>query len=689
MRLKRLKLKNFRCFYGESEIKFASGEKNITVIHGENGAGKTVLLNAFKWVLYEQLTSGVQLEKQIVTKRAIYEADLGDVLEVYVELEFEHDKRRYLIKRKVEVKVGSDPQSAKMSESELILHVCGTDGEWRMQDRPADVIGRVLPPDLHSYFFFDGERIEQIVKLAPAEQEQIATASKKLLGVEILDRADKHLAKARKELETQLRDVGDSQTRILIDEKMALDKEIERNEGEASEIKINLDKLEEQNAEIEDRLRQLEGVRALQERRDQLNDDLGKRNDALKEHSSMIRKEVSDSAHTVFLAGPIRRFEGLCDELRERGELPAGIKKQFVADLLEDGKCICDTNLTAGSDHKRAVEGWLDKAGLVDVEEKAIRIGGSITQLSHDLPRFLNSLDSHQQMWQIDREEVARIEGELDDISDQLKSSPREEVASLEKRKNDLKKQRDKMKQTEGVLIESIKKAYARREEIDGELDTQQANEERQRLAKARVDAAGDARKRIVEIRESMKEVFRADLEQHVSRLFQKISPTPYVVRIAENYSLQLFDGDGENALPTDGSTGERQILSLAFIGSIIELTREYQKRDESLLGPDSSHFPIVMDSPFGALSIYRRAAAKHMPILADQVIVMVSPKQWDGDVERAMRNKTGQEYVLRYLTPKDGAETVSIDIKGETFKLIDHSPNDYEFTEILEVSNG
>ncbi|MEM7476695.1 MAG: AAA family ATPase [Planctomycetota bacterium] len=689
MRLKRLKLKNFRCFYGESEIEFAGGDKNITVIHGENGAGKTVLLNAFKWVLYEQLTSGVQLEKQIVTKRAIYEADSGDVLEAYVELEFEHDERRYLIKRRVEAKVGSTPQSAKISEPEVILQVCGADGEWRIQERPADVIGRVLPPDLHSYFFFDGERIEQIVKLAPAEQEQIATASKKLLGVEILDRADKHLAKARKELEKQLRDVGDSQTRLLIDEKTALDEKIDRQERDASEIKTNLDKLDEQNTEIEDRLRQLEDVKALQERRDQLNEDLGRRKDALKEHSSTIKKMVSGSAHNVFLAGPIQRFEGLCDELRERGELPAGIKKQFVADLLESGKCICGANLTAGSAHTQAVEGWLEKAGLVDVEEKAIRIGGSITQLSHELPRFLNLLDSRQKMRQSDREEVARIEVELDDISDQLKSSPREEVASLEKRKNDLKEQRESLTMDRGVLINSIMKARTRKDEIDDEIDKLEANEERQRLAKARVDAAGDARKRIVEIKELMEEDFRADLEQRVSRLFQQISPTPYVVRIPENYSLQLFDGDGENALPTDGSTGERQILSLAFIGSIIELTREYQKRGDSLPGPDSSHFPIVMDSPFGALSIYRTAAAEHMPILADQVVVMVSPKQWDGDVERSMRNKTGREYVLRYSTPKKGIKPLSIDIKGETFELIDNSSNEYEFTEILEVSNG
>ena len=53
MRILRLKIKNFRQFYGECELEFLSDDTSrITVIHGENGSGKTSLLNAFKWVLY-------------------------------------------------------------------------------------------------------------------------------------------------------------------------------------------------------------------------------------------------------------------------------------------------------------------------------------------------------------------------------------------------------------------------------------------------------------------------------------------------------------------------------------------------------------------------------------------------------------------------------------------------------------
>jgi hypothetical protein len=49
MILESLQLKNFRQFYGETpKIEFASGEKNVTVFHGENGSGKPAVLNCRK-----------------------------------------------------------------------------------------------------------------------------------------------------------------------------------------------------------------------------------------------------------------------------------------------------------------------------------------------------------------------------------------------------------------------------------------------------------------------------------------------------------------------------------------------------------------------------------------------------------------------------------------------------------------
>ena len=54
MLLKSLYIKNFRQFKGETTIEFAyDKEKNVTIILGDNTYGKTTLLQAFNWCLYD------------------------------------------------------------------------------------------------------------------------------------------------------------------------------------------------------------------------------------------------------------------------------------------------------------------------------------------------------------------------------------------------------------------------------------------------------------------------------------------------------------------------------------------------------------------------------------------------------------------------------------------------------------
>lgn len=50
MKLERIILENFRQYFGQQKLNFAKErEKNVTVIHGINGAGKTSLFLALNW----------------------------------------------------------------------------------------------------------------------------------------------------------------------------------------------------------------------------------------------------------------------------------------------------------------------------------------------------------------------------------------------------------------------------------------------------------------------------------------------------------------------------------------------------------------------------------------------------------------------------------------------------------------
>ena len=138
--------------------------------------------------------------------------------------------------------------------------------------------------------------------------------------------------------------------------------------------------------------------------------------------------------------------------------------------------------------------------------------------------------------------------------------------------------------------------------------------------------------------------------------------------------------------MPVAASTGENQILSLSFIGSIIDRVREWSE-SKMLMMPDSSTFPIVMDSPFGSLDqINRRQIAKTIPKLANQLVVLVTKTQWRGEVEAEMVNRVGREYVLIYYSSKLDCEEDSIEIGGNRYPLVRQSPNEFEYTEIIEV---
>ena len=55
MKIERLSMKNWRGFFGEHEIEFSTNnEKPITVLIGANKTGKSDILRAIHWVLFDE-----------------------------------------------------------------------------------------------------------------------------------------------------------------------------------------------------------------------------------------------------------------------------------------------------------------------------------------------------------------------------------------------------------------------------------------------------------------------------------------------------------------------------------------------------------------------------------------------------------------------------------------------------------
>ena len=112
MLLKSLKLKDFRQFKGEQSVVFSTDpDKNVTIIMGENGSGKTTFAQAFTWCLYGATDFD---DKMLLCKSTRQKMMPGDEEKVRVEIELTHNGTDYTVIREQMYKVeNSGTLSAK------------------------------------------------------------------------------------------------------------------------------------------------------------------------------------------------------------------------------------------------------------------------------------------------------------------------------------------------------------------------------------------------------------------------------------------------------------------------------------------------------------------------------------------------------------------------------------------------
>lgn len=693
MRIDSIQLKNFRQFYGLTpKIELAHGDKNVTVIHGMNGAGKTALLNAFTWILYGTFSKGFRNTDRLINKRAIAEAQKGQTIECSGELNFEHAGRNYRLKKVIDVVIPDDPAKLIERDKETVLQYQDEDGQWAEVADIEASIGRILPQDLHSYFFFDGERVEKIVDPGPQERADLGKAVKTILGLEPLERAIKHLKAARRHFEEEMSRFGDDKTKQLIGEKEELDESIERLDDEISNGEKNVENQKELVRKLHERIAKLESVKHLADERERQLKIIGAKKDSLKENALKLKALISDRAYLLHTNDQQCYFIDLIRDLKAKGELPAGIKSQFVEKLINDKNCICGRSLDPEIDQdcKEAhatVSNWLNTKGLQQIEDRALELGTRIENWGERNDDMRTRLQELNKQAKADHLEIDRCNAELKRISKELEDSPLEEVSSLEK----------KVKDEDRLLTEYQEKLGADRRErsnkaeelkkLEDDINRLGVQNEKHKLSKARRDVAEEVIKGTRQVLKLMDSKWRVSLEAQIQKTFRDISVKNYKPQLNADYSIDLIDesSGGDVAF----SQGESLVLSFSFISSIIEEARKLSEQ-RGKYGPGDTAYPLIMDSPFGALDDTNRShVASTISQLADQVITLVSKTQWREEVETAMEPRIGKSYVLTYYSPREDTEGSEIRLGTSTYPLIKRSTNEYEHTTIEEVSHA
>ena len=197
MRLISLELNDFRSFFGVHRLEFAADDdKRVTIFHGENGAGKTNLLNAVHWCVTGQFTPRFQDKQLLVNKEAFKQGRRECFVELVFREEAEAGGKVYRVRRSA-----TNERQTSFDVFQVIR------GNSTVLPKGDSLLRRLLPPGLIGWFFFDAEAIGA---LELSGSESFKQDLRKTLGFDLVDALLRDLdavqSKRRREVAAQTND---------------------------------------------------------------------------------------------------------------------------------------------------------------------------------------------------------------------------------------------------------------------------------------------------------------------------------------------------------------------------------------------------------------------------------------------------------------------------------------------------
>lgn len=671
MELEKLTLHNFRQFYGEQELVFSSdSEKNVTVIHGSNGSGKTTVLNSFLWLFY----GDVKLPKpdQIASERAMAEAGLQGTVEVEVQLAFSHDGTEYTAKRSKTVRRNGENDFAGTEvTSDLHLEFLDETGNRKVRGNAEDSLRQIMPERLREIFFFDGETIDELSEIGG--QEKIQTAIQNIMGLTILERGKRHLESVRKRFEEEVSRHGSDELSELYQKRTDLEDRIAALSDDLSDAKDSKEKTKSELTDVKQRLNELEDSQELQQERERLEEDVEDLKEEIEQINSQLSNTISNKGYVPFAGSAVEKTAKMLQQKREQGEIPSEIKTQFVDDLLEMEECICGRELVPETEPYQNVSKWRESAGSSELEEAAMNIAGQLTEIGEDEEEIYETLKDLLKQRSDVGDEIQRKEERISEISGKLEGIDTENINQLERRRKDLESKLTEYDQEIGSVQGKIESVESDLEEIKEEINEVEEQNKKADLARRRAQMAEYLQNRIEELFQKYQDEVRKSVNERVNDIFRDIIVKDYYAEIDDDYSLRILKDIGSNeTIPVAKSTGERQIASLSFIASLVSLARERYYSDEESIYFSGGIYPMIMDSPFGYLDPeYQRRVSSVLPEMAEQVVVLVTQSQWTEEVAGEMDVIAGERYRLEYHDPVDDPST------------------EYEYTELVRQHQG
>lgn len=673
MILEEIRIKDFRCFYGEGKIEFSTEtEQPVTLIYAENGVGKTTLLNAMLWCLFGETTARFEKKDEILN----YDAKKEGRTEASVEVFFEHNDTSYVAKRYFNITRPSND----------IFRVARIQGgvHGPALDAPDTFINTVMPKDMASHFLFDGEHAENFS--SEDNRSAVKGAVRDILGCTLIETAIEDLKKTSASFRQHI------SSSTLSQEIESLTSEIETLNSQIDTATNTLQQAEKERAsidtqinDIDQKLRDTEHAKHYQRQRDDLKQQLEKATRRKQEAENDILKWLGDNGRFIVSKRISEETFDFLEQEQNKGRIPAPYNEDFVNDLLSAKECICGRELKPGSKEAEAVACLLHQAANKIMIDRVIRIRSRINNLKAQRKSAPGKLIEAKERLARENQEISTLEAKEGEISNKLKNINFEDIAQREAKRDELKKKLMSVDRQIGALTDNIESAKNSIKTKERQIDTLAEQDKQTRIFVKRRNLCeklrGILETRLLDEEKQARSVLRAS----VKKIMETTSRKTLDVRMSEDYTISLVNKDG---ITLPKSSGENQLLGLAFTSALVQFAKLRQNAQDKSLLPGTIA-PLVLDSPFGQLDkVYKTATAEFIPSMARQVVLLLSQSQGDQDVLNVLSKYIGAEYVLiRHNTGEQGSRKFEKRPLGKSDVVITQYDSKFDGTEIRKVA--
>ena len=665
MRIKTLKLENFRQFKGVNEITFSCDpKKNVTVILGNNTFGKTTLLQAFHWCLYDKVNFE-QRSDFLLNYELAEEMKNGESANVEVEMKVVHGEVEYTITRTQNYLCVNDypmrqdynedkkPNAEKKySKVKVFYKIANGETLPVRASKIEEVINDILPENLASYFFFDTERVSNI-----SNRKDVSVAVKGLLGLSIIDNALKHLGDRAKKITVigrfygKMDTEGDDKSQKLLQQIHDAEEKRARIAEQIEECKTQITKYEEKKESLNAILRENEVTSKLQSRKEKLER-------ALLEEKQNLAKQMENFLKTfnacsiMFFAQPLlKKVDEILQTAKFEDENFIDLNKTVIQKILNSGRCICGRKFKQDDSAYKHLEKALNTMPQESMSNGILRYREKVNTFSNLAAQTFSNIERDFSVVLNSRKKICELEDDIESISEQISGKENvqlytAELENISRKLLELNNKKDRLNQEDGIQRNEQERFQNAYDEI---IATFQANQEIMNF----MDYAEKIRE-VLDAEYKNKEAFiREKLEIEVNKIFAQMYSGKRRVVIDDSYNVRLFAAVSKTEIESGESEGASRVKNFAFIAGLVALAKNkiVIDNEKKQINLSEEPYPLVMDAPFSnADEVHTTNISEILPKIADQVIMFVMQKDWKY-AEPVLRERIGKQYFLEKIS--------------------------------------